>query len=54
MALYCVLPDVLLPQGLQYLDMFDSELDFSGDLSDEELVEVPLTDPWYGLSMLVV
>ena len=30
----------LLPQG-QYLDIFDSELDFSGSLSDEELVEVP-------------
>ena len=33
------LPDVLLPEGL-YLEMFDSESDFSGDLSDEELVEV--------------
>jgi len=34
------LPDVLLPDG-QYLDMFDSESDHSGDLSDDELVEVP-------------
>ena len=34
------LPDVLLPEG-QCLDMFDSESDFSGDFSDEELVEVP-------------
>ena len=33
------LPDVLLPEG-QYLDMFDSESDCSGDLSDDELVEV--------------
>jgi len=34
------LPGVLLLDG-QYLDMFDSESDFSGGLSDEELVEVP-------------
>jgi len=34
------LPDVFLPEG-QYLDMFDSESDLSGDLSDDELVEVP-------------
>ena len=34
------LPDVLLPEG-QYLDMFDSESDLSGELSDYELVEVP-------------
>ena len=34
------LPDVLLPEA-QYVDMFDSESDSSGDLSDEELVEVP-------------
>jgi hypothetical protein len=34
------LPDVLLPDG-QYMDMFDSESDLSGDLSDAELVEVP-------------
>ena len=33
------LPDVLLPEG-QYLDMFDSESDPSGDLSDDVLVEV--------------
>ena len=32
------LPDVLLPEG-QYSDMFDSESDFYGDLSDEELVK---------------
>ena len=35
-----VLPDVLLPEG-QYLDLFVSESDISGDLSDDELVEVP-------------
>ena len=34
------LPDVLLPEG-QYLDMFDLESDLSGDLPDDELVEVP-------------
>ena len=34
------LPDVLLLDG-QYLDMFDSESNVSGDLSDDELVEVP-------------
>ena len=34
------LPGVLLPEG-QYLDMFDPESDVSGDLSDDELVEVP-------------
>ena len=34
------LPDVWLPDG-QYLDMFDSESDHSGDLSDYELVEAP-------------
>ena len=34
------LPDVLLPEG-QNLDMFDPESDLSGDLSDDELVEVP-------------
>ena len=34
------LPDVLLPKG-QFLDMFDSETYVSGDLSDDELVEVP-------------
>ena len=34
------LPDVLLPEG-QCLDMFDSESDHSGDLSDDEVVEVP-------------
>ena len=34
-----MLPDALLPEG-QYLYMFDSESDFSGDLSDDELVEV--------------
>ena len=33
-------PDVLLPEG-QYLDMFDSESDLSGDLSFDELIEVP-------------
>ena len=36
------LPDILLPAG-QYLDMFDSESDLSGDLSDsdsEELHEI--------------
>jgi len=33
------LPDVLLPEG-QYLDMFDSESDISGDCSDDEVVEV--------------
>ena len=40
---------------IQHLDLFDPESDFSGGLSDEELVEVPSeTDPWYGISMLVV
>ena len=34
------LPDFLLPEG-QYLDMFNSESDLSGDLSNDELVEVP-------------
>ena len=34
------LPDVLLPED-QYLDMFDSESELSGDLSDDELVAVP-------------
>ena len=34
------LPDFLLPEG-QCLFMFDSESDHSGDLSDDELVEVP-------------
>ena len=34
------LPDVLLPEG-QYLNMFDSESDLSGDLFHGELVEVP-------------
>ena len=33
------LPDVLLPKN-QYLNMFDSESDFSGDCFDAELVEV--------------
>ena len=33
------LPDVFLPED-QYLDMFDSEPDISGDCSDDELVEV--------------
>ena len=33
------LPDILLPED-QYLDMFDSESDMSGDNSDDELVEV--------------
>ena len=33
------LPDVLLPED-QYLDMFDSESDISGDNSEDELVEV--------------
>ena len=32
--------DVMLPEG-QYLDMFYSESDLFGDLSDDELVEVP-------------
>jgi len=31
---------VMVDSG-QYLDMFDSESDLSGDLSDDELVEVP-------------
>ena len=35
------LPGVLLPGAHQYIDVFDSESDSSGDLSDEELVEVP-------------
>ena len=34
------LPDVLLPEG-QHLDKFDSEPNLSGDLSNDELVEVP-------------
>ena len=34
------LPDVLLPEG-QYLDMFDSESENSGDLSVDEIVEDP-------------
>ena len=33
------LPDILLPED-QYLDMFDSESDISGDNSEDELVEV--------------
>ena len=33
------LPDILLPED-QYLDMFDSESDVSGDNSEDELVEV--------------
>ena len=33
------LPDVLLPEH-QFLDMFDSESDVSGDCSDYELVEL--------------
>ena len=33
------LPDILLPE-YQYLDMFDSESDISGDNSEDELVEV--------------
>ena len=33
------LPDILLPED-QYLGMFDSEFDMSGDNSDDELVEV--------------
>ena len=32
------LPDILLPED-QYLDMFDSESDISGDNSEDELVE---------------
>ena len=34
------LPDVLLSEG-QYLDLFDSKSDLSGDLSHDELVQVP-------------
>ena len=34
------LSDVLLPDG-PYLDIFDSEYNHSGDVSDDELVEVP-------------
>ena len=33
------LPDILLPED-QYLDMFDSGSDISGDNSEDELVEV--------------
>ena len=33
------LPDILLPED-QYLDMFDSKSDMSGDNPDDELVEV--------------
>ena len=33
------LPDILLPEE-QYVDMFDSESDISGDNSEDELVEV--------------
>ena len=33
------LPDILLQED-QYLDMFDSESDISGDNSEDELVEV--------------
>ena len=36
-----ILPDILLPED-QYLDMFDSDSDISGDNSEDELVEVPL------------
>ena len=36
------LPDILLPED-QYLDMFDSESDISGDNSEDELVTVLLT-----------
>ena len=47
------LPDVLpgLPEG-QYLDMVDSESDLFGDLSDDELVEVPEMDTWLGNILL--
>ena len=35
------LPNVLLPEG-QYLNLFDSESDDPGDLSNADLVEVSL------------
>ena len=47
------LPDVLLPED-QYLDMFDSESDFSGDFSHDELVELPWMQTWLVSIYLVV